>query len=71
MLTDGKTTFNVGYDRCYCHVIYIHRCCWQMLFANRYDGSNAFVTDVIVTFVTVADGTTFLEIINQFYCDRW
>ena len=23
MLTDGKSTFNVGYDRCYCHVIYI------------------------------------------------
>ena len=24
MLTDGKTTFNIGYDRCYCHVVYIH-----------------------------------------------
>ena len=24
MLIDGKTTFNIGYDRCYCHVVYIH-----------------------------------------------
>ena len=56
MLTDGKTTFNVGCDSCYCHVIYIHICCWQMLFANGYDGSIAFVTDVIVTYVIVADG---------------
>ena len=34
MLTDGKTTFNIGYDRCYCHVVYIHnvvgRCYLQM-----------------------------------------
>ena len=56
MLTDGKSTCSVGYDRCYCHVIYIHRCCWQMLFAKDMMANNAFVTDVIVTYVIVADG---------------
>ena len=34
MSTDGKSTCSIGYDKCYCHVIYIHGRCWQMLFAN-------------------------------------
>ena len=55
MLTDGKTTFNIGYDRCYCHVVYM-QCCWHMLFAHGYDGQIAFVTDAIVTYISVADG---------------
>ena len=37
------------YDICYCHVVYIHRCYWVMLFAKDIMANNAFVTDVIVT----------------------
>ena len=38
MLTDGKSTFNVGYDRCCCHIVYIHNCCWQMIFDEAMSG---------------------------------
>ena len=56
MLIDGKTTFKICYDRCYCHVVYIHsvvgRCYLPMDMMTKI----AFVTDVIVTYVSVADG---------------
>ena len=52
MLTDSKTTFYIGYDRCYCHVVYIHsvvvRCYLPMDMMTKI----AFVTDVIVTYVS-------------------
>ena len=56
MLTDGKTTFDVGYGRCYCHVVYIHSVVGRCYLPMDMMAKIAFVTDVIVTYVSVADG---------------
>ena len=42
-----------------------------MLFAKDMMAKIAFVTDVIVNYVSVADGDHILEIINQYVLDRW
>ena len=55
MLSDGKASFNIGYDRCYCHVVYVHsvvgRCYLPMDMMAELP-----LTDVIVTYVSVTDG---------------
>ena len=56
MLIDGKPTFNIGYDRCYCHVIYIHSVVGRCYLPMDMMAKIAFVTDVIVTYASVADG---------------
>ena len=56
MLKDGKTTFNIAYDRCYCHVAYIHSVVGICYLPMDMMAKIAFVTDVIVTHVSVADG---------------
>ena len=51
MLIDGKATFNIGYDRCYCHVVYIHIVVGRCYLPMDMMAKIAFVTDVIVTYV--------------------
>ena len=56
MLIDGKPTVNIGYDRCYCHVVYIHSVVGRCYLPMDMMAKIAFVTDVIVTYVSVANG---------------
>ena len=55
MLTNGNTTFNIGYDRCCCHVVYIHSVVGRCYLPMDMMAKIAFMTDVIVTYVSVAD----------------
>ena len=66
MLIDGKTTFNIGYDNCYCHFVYIHNVVGRCYLPIDMMAKIAFVTDVIVTYLSVADGDHIFEIINQY-----
>ena len=54
----------LAYDRCYCHVVYIHNVVGRCYLPMDMMAKIAFVTDVIVTYVSVADGDHIFEIIN-------